>query len=270
MSTYEYNLTPIKILYSSISNWVDEETHYRFFKRICDEFDSKWKIDFKKNYWRNSEIRKILQVHERLNLTDTLNEDIGDDFLRRHMYPQLITYLRLTCFDQLGQPANWMIFSDWLKSKKKKDEKTRIFESIEAVNKLEFTEKIYQEYQKIYGIKNSFFNFIKNVIPQETRRELLNLIKIRIHDETSPTIEGRAVTDKDKEDYLYKIRNDFTHSTYSTSPIKNFQKIKESEWNFRETIYKEKESYWISTHENFEDKLKETVLIGIAEIIKSE
>lgn len=181
------------------------------------------------------------------------------------MYPQLITYLRLTCFDQLGQPGNWMIFSDWLTSKKKKVEREQVVKNIANSDNLEFTKNLFLKYQEIYGVKNSFFNFLSSVISQHTKAELLNLIRIKIYNGKNI---GRDATDKDKEDYLFKIRNDFTHNTYSTSPMKKFQNKKDSEWNFRETIYKDKETFWISTHKDFEEKLKETILIGITEVIK--
>ena len=267
-STFENNLTPIEKLYTSISKMVDEETHYRFFKKICDEYDSKWNKDFKPEYWKNSQIRIILQVHERLILTDALNKDIDDEFLRRKMYPQLITYLRLTCFDQLGQPVNWMIFSDWLRSKNIRKNREKLIENIEAKDELELSEGLYKEYLKDYGVKNSFFNFIRNLIPNENRDKLLSQIKIDIDDFPAPISEGKEGIDIDKENYLYKIRNDYTHSTYSRSPIRDLNENEESEWLFRERFNKGKKSYWVTSHKDFEITLKEIVLIGIAEIIK--
>ena len=178
MSTYDNNLTPIKKLHTSISKWVDEETHNTYFKTICDEYDSTWKKDSKKNHWENSQVRKLLQVHERLLLTDTMSEDIKEDFLRRYMYPQVITYLRLTCFDQLGQPMERRTFSDWLISKKKRAEREKFIKEIETDNKLEFTEKLYSKYQEIYGVKKSFFNFVNNTISTHTKDKLLMHIKI--------------------------------------------------------------------------------------------
>lgn len=266
MSTFENNIIPIKKLHISISKWVDEETTLKYFNAICDEFDNKWKIDLQKNHWRNSKVRKLLQVHERIQITDKLNEDIGEEFIKRYLYPQMITYLRLTCFDQLGQPSEWMTFDNWLKSKKNRQAKEQIISEVQHLEKLEFAEALYLRYQELYGVKNSFFNFIRNILPEIERVNLLSHIKIRIHDESLPALERREGLEKDKEDYLYMIRNDYTHNTFSSSPIKDF---KEKEWHFMETIYKGKESHWISIHSNFQEKLKEAVLIGIAEIIKT-
>lgn len=265
MSTFENNLIPIKRLQESISKWIDEETTLNYFKQLCDEYDRNAKKDLKKNHWRKSKIRKLLQVNERVQITEKIEDDIGNEFTRRYLYPQIITYLRLTCFDQLGQPGNWMTFNNWLKSKKKKTEREFMISQIKNLEKLEFTEVLYLRYQELYGVKNSFFNFIRNILPYNEKQELLNLIKIRINDENSPTLEGREVNEKDKEDYLYKIRNDYTHNTYSKSPIK---KNSDEEWCFRERIYKGKESFWISNHINFQNKLKEVIFIGIAEIIR--
>ena len=268
MSTYENNLRPIKKLHTDISKWVDEETCKSFFKRICDDYDAGFEKTLFKDHWRNSQVRKLLQVHERLSVTDALKGDIGDDSLKRYKYPELITYLRLTCFDQLGQPGHWRNFSDWIKSKKKKEERELIAEGIKSEERMDFSSQLYDKYQELYGVKNAFFNFLQNVIPCQVKLCLLELIRVRIYDNMPPHSIKREATDNDKEIYLYTIRNDFTHNTYSTGYKLTSKTNLNDEWNFRETLHKGEGRFSFSSHNSFEEKLKEVVLIGIAEIIK--
>jgi hypothetical protein len=67
---------------------------------------------------------------------------------------------------------------------------------------------------------------------------------------------------------LFKIRNEFTHNTYSRGPILGFNE--HNDWHFRETVYKGNYSYWISTSKKFEEQLKTTILSGIVTIINTE
>lgn len=275
MSSFEGNRMAIGKLYNSISNWVDEDKCFNFFEQIFDEYDKEWKKDIRGNHWRNALPRKLLQVHERIKLTDTLWNDLTSESSveKKFGYPSLLTYLRLTCFDQLGQPNPWMTFNDWLKSKKKKSEREFIVSQIQETDNVKFSEELYLGYQKIYGVKNSFYRFLKEILPQETRTELSNKIKIVIYNvhevDVFKKYNGRAPTIEDKELYLYGIRNDYTHNAFGKGPIFGFEpKNKDENWRTRDSIYLNKEKHSISTSYDFEEYLKEVVLIGISEIIK--
>ena len=275
MSSFEGNRVAIGKLYNSISNLVDEDKCFDFFEKIFNEYDKKWKKDIRGNHWRNSLPRKLLQVHERIKLTDTIWDELTPESSveKRFGYPSLLTYLRLTCFDQLGQPNPWMTFDNWLKSKKKRSEREHIISQIQETDKVKFSEELYLGYQKIYGVKNSFYRFLKEILPQEIRAELSNKIKIDIYNDFEEDLykryNGRTPTIEDKEAYLYRIRNDYTHNTFGKGPIFGFEpKNKDENWRTRDSVYIKKEQHSISTSYDFEDYLKEVVLIGIAEMIK--
>jgi hypothetical protein len=58
-------------------------------------------------------INQIMTVVERLELL----ERIGMPEFAKQLHDQykpLVVYLMLTCFDRLGQPADWMSFANWL------------------------------------------------------------------------------------------------------------------------------------------------------------
>jgi hypothetical protein len=270
MSTYESNIRPIDSLFKALQNWIDEDSFYKTIKTICDGYDKKWQKDLYQDHYKKSLVRKLLQTHERMELTDHLMKSISSDFITRYEYPKLITYLRLTCFDLLGQPSDWMIYSDWITSKSKEHERDAIIGKISYKNELEFAYKTFDEYQQLYGVKNSFFRFLNEILPKNHRNDLLNHINIRIEEGHTNIIKLHETTLKDKENYLFTIRNDYTHKVYGTSGIHGFKsKYADKDWHFRETIYKNNFSYWVSTSVNFDEKLREIVYIGIAEIIKN-
>lgn len=269
MSTFESNIRPIDSLYKSVKDLIDKNIYYETFREICDDYDNKWQNDLYQNHSEKSLVRKLLQTHERIELTEYLFKSISDDFITKYEYPKLITYLRLTCFDLLGQPSEWMIFTDWIKSKRKKVEREDIINRIKFGNEIEFASKLYQEYQDLYSVKNSFFRFLNKILPTASRDDLLSQIKIRIHEGHERNIKLHETTQLDKQNYLFKIRNDYTHKVYSRAGIHGFKSEHgDKDWHFRETIYKNNYSYWISTSISFDDKLKEIVYIGISEIIK--
>lgn len=244
---------------------------HSYFKALFEKHEKAWRKNIKKEHWRKSTPRKILQVHERIKFTDFLEDQIGEEFQTNLYYPQLITYLRLTCFDHLGQPVKYSNFENWLKSKKQKakSEKIEVLEAIESSDPIEIAKTIFSGYQVIYGSKNSFFNFINNVISSNQRASLTNSIQIRITNDNSPTLKGRTHTDADKLTYLYRIRNDFTHNTYSRDS-KLINREAQKEWISRERIFEGDNEIWISTSRDFQDVLKESVLNGISELIKTE
>ena len=116
----------------------------------------------------------------------------------------------------------------------------------------------------MYGVKNSFYRFMREVIPPQIRMNLLNLVRINVENKADRR-HNRQGTEFEKEAFLYKIRNDFTHKTYSTGAMRD---IRNDDWNSRERIYKNNEVLWVSTHKSFDDKLKEVILIGISELVK--
>ncbi|MFK7786845.1 MAG: hypothetical protein AB8B56_17120 [Crocinitomicaceae bacterium] len=183
MSTYSNNIKAIEKLLQKLDHRVSDQKCHEYFKNIFDEYDSKWESDLHRNHWKKSRGRVLLQVNERLETCNALTLDIESniDSIRRYKYPALITYLKLTCFDKLGQPTNYMQFNNWLKSKRKKTERELIISDLGSEGILEQAEKLYNEYLKIYGVKNSFYRFINEVIPDRSKQKLLDGIEIKVH-----------------------------------------------------------------------------------------
>ena len=165
MSTFQYNQIAIEDVAAAVAAWVDQETVSDYFYSICNEYDRESAKNPHPRNWENSKMRRLLQVNERLKLTQHLSKEIGEDFFKKYTYPPLITYLTLTCFDQLGQPANWTLFNQWIESPKKTTEREAIIRTITVGDKLQFSKALYEAYQKMYGVKNSFYNFLRNVMP---------------------------------------------------------------------------------------------------------
>ncbi|WP_311223263.1 MULTISPECIES: hypothetical protein [unclassified Acidovorax] len=130
----------------------------------------------------------------------------------------LIHYLLLTCFDLLGQPSEWVSFSEWLNSDKKKAERCLV-ESCMPVNSppLEITKHFNSEYQKMYGVRTSFNNFVLEIISDTERAELYTNIEIvrgRMDGEPNTCYPALGLIDNDnkKLEFLFSLRNKFTHT----------------------------------------------------------
>jgi len=183
MSTYSSNVKAIEKLIVKIGSRVPANRCHQYFKKVFDELDNKCNIDLHRNHWKKSKGRALLQVNERLDTCNALITDINSNMgsIRRYKYPALVIYLKLTCFDKLGQPGEFMPFNNWLKSKKKKEERESIFSSLDGENLLEQVDKLYNGYLKIYGVKNSFYRFVNEVIPNKSKEKLLDGIEIKVH-----------------------------------------------------------------------------------------
>ncbi len=267
-NTFNSNKTAIDRLYPLIEKYIERSFYYESIELICNDYDIDCDKNFKNTNWENSLIRKILQTHERIKLTDCLLQDISNSFFRQYEYPKLITYLKLTCFDLLGQPDKWVIFSDWINSKKYKDQRDIIISKIETHDKLEFSQTLFLKYQEIFSVKNSFFRFLNEILPFENKKELLDRIEIKKFSEPFSKVNIEVI-DKEKEEYLYKIRNNYTHKIYGKAPIHGREsKSRRENWLSREIIYKNNITHCYATSIDFEEKLKCAVYIGIAETIK--
>lgn len=178
-------------------------------------------------------------VLERIQLVNQLT-NVKNHFKGRHLtektgkntvthpykhYFALRNYLLLTCFDILGQPSDWLDFKSWLISKRKSDERKVVLENIQTVNKVDITKSIYEEYLKIYGVKNSFYRFIREIISAKNRSNLFKSISAnRITSEaeefedgthTTRGAENYKISDQQKEKFLFNFRNSFTHKGVS-------------------------------------------------------
>lgn len=154
--------------------------------------------------------------------THTDINNVGHPF--KH-YAALRIYLALTCFDILGQPDEWMDFQSWLKSNRKQEERNIIFLRHQSKEFSERLTSIHKDYTAIYGVKNSFYRFIREVISEENRVKLLNSIGVmeRIREaiyyedgsHSPPLGVSIKVSDELKEKFLFSARNSFTHKGIS-------------------------------------------------------
>jgi hypothetical protein len=169
----------------------------------------------------------------------------------------LVCYLYLTCFDRLGQPDEWLDFGSWLDSSDCKDERDLILAEASTASDLEGSMRIaYRRYSALYGVRSSFCRFLREILSPEMRQELLSSI-----DRDIVTDSGtRQATDEEKERYLFKLRNDYTHKSGFTPPP--------GEWFGRGVASPVQEyhaNYWTSTRTlNWPDTLEKTVRVGLA------
>lgn len=132
-------------------------------------------------------------------------------------FDALRNYLLLTCFDVLAQPSDYLSFRDWLSAKKTHKERSIALDraSVET-DLIEKIKTVYQEYLAIYGTRNSFYRFVRTILPEDARNELLHSIQIRKIDAIKNIELGIINEAGEKIAFLYRIRNEFTHSAVGT------------------------------------------------------
>jgi hypothetical protein len=191
------------------------------------------------NVHRSVDEAKVHAIHRRLVLAKDILEDsdklpgrlgiidVGSAYLKhpRHDREALVIYLLLTCFDFLGQPAEYRTFREWLESNDS-DHKTQRNEVIgkldESASPTEISLALAKAYDLSFGVKNSFFKGIFS-LPQSSRDLVLNsihLFEAKDWRQRSPTTSVGASPLERSEDelqkiklqYLYLKRNRFTHS----------------------------------------------------------
>ncbi|MDU8500467.1 hypothetical protein RYB01_14940 [Pseudomonas syringae] len=144
----------------------------------------------------------------------------------RHEREALVVYLLLTCFDLLGQSRPYLTFPQWLDTKKPEvlNERNKVLEGLGALpkNPIECSGRIFEGYNQLYGATKAFFAGI-NDLPTDVRAHLMNSISIVGRDPLSlkeenknTSFPGIPISDetklcKLKLNYLYSLRNSFTH-----------------------------------------------------------
>jgi hypothetical protein len=126
-------------------------------------------------------------------------------------FDALRTYLLLTCFDVLGQPASFMDFASWLRASSTEAERTAaLSKASPQPTLLEAIKLVQREYNALYGAKNAFYRFIDR-LPAALRAELYYSVRIRQID-IAKNIEVAVVeSEEPKRKFLYDVRNAFTH-----------------------------------------------------------
>lgn len=213
----------------------------------------------------NNPLSVIFTVLNRLDDCARLRQSPPfSSILSPHLDDPLVSYLYLTCFDRLGQPAEWLDFGAWLQSSDSEDERRKALEEASLAPTLnEGIQAVYRQYMAAYGVKMSFFRFFREVLPVSTRRKLLDSIERTIIT-NPPELATRQATDEEKEKYLFKRRNDYTHKLDFRPPI--------GEWlgqGFGTPVQEFHAEYWTSTHTcNWPDVLEEAVRVGLARYLE--
>lgn len=129
----------------------------------------------------------------------------------RH-FEGLQIYLALTCFDILGQPSDWLDFSSWLTSKKKEAERLAILDIQPNLSDIEKISFVYNEYNKIYSVRNAFYRFMREILTSKNRKKLLESIWVSVITSSNPPMSSTIeVHEALKEKFLFNARNSFTH-----------------------------------------------------------
>lgn len=232
--------------------------------------------------WLSARKRKVEREVILKNVKSTTklydNLEINPEFIRKiyeyyqSKYPESKTWLNF--FRNKEQIS----ISEWLSSEENIEERIEAFgiaglkeESISSIDlNLSFLKEVYNHYHKIYGVKNSFFNFLRKGIPESQRNILLNSIKIELYVYNEKEFEfHRYGNEEEKEHWLYNTRNNYTHNLDSSEKhyIEGYQGY-DANWIYWEEIIKAKKGKKIYVKETFKDELTRTLIIGMAEIIR--
>lgn len=218
-----------------------------------------------------SPLHVIQTVVDRIDLCNRLNESDVQKALFHHHEP-LIIYLCLTCFDRLGQPSAFVTFGDWLETKKK-----HIWEVREGVmvprdaTHSEIAKRYYAAYVKHYGVKASFFRFLQSVLSDDVRTELLSSFEIECLENPPSLAKRPPANDREKETFLYKLRNDYTHSVNFRGGTGSDIRTASATGTWRMGYYQEfRQSDWISVRvRNWPNIFRKSVRYGLASYIRN-
>lgn len=171
---------------------------------------------------------RIQRVKDRLFLYDRIS-DLKESFRGREYiehpsegtfdhkyrhYEAMRFYLLLTCFDILGQGVDFVDFNKFLNSSKFKKERKDFLDSLATGMDVETKmKKMHEYYLKTYGFKRRYLYFINNILDQAQRDRLYASIKVKkITNAFKKGIKSEDIsTIKRKNDFLFKLRNEFTH-----------------------------------------------------------
>jgi hypothetical protein len=168
---------------------------------------------YKTSEYEKSKLSVALTVADRLDLYTRLQHAEVKKKLWHHAGP-LSVYLLLTCFDRLGQPADWITFDKWLTASRAVKERDAILNTLgPECSHLDATKALNTGYNEKYGVRSSFFRFLRDVLPAEQRKLLLRSIEIWTLTLPPNLSEPSLGGDEENERYLFKLRNEYTHKS---------------------------------------------------------
>jgi hypothetical protein len=229
-------------------------------------FADRVRIDhlYKTNELGNNPLAVVHTVLERMYLCTRLQQPEVERALFAYHEP-LISYLYLTCFDRLGQPANWLDFGSWLASSQHKGEREiALSEILHVADVVNAARSLHAHHASVYGVKYSFFRFLREVLPRDTYKELLDSIEIEKL-RNPPGLERLPeATDAEKEAYLFKRRNDYTHKAdFRPSGPGGLGR------NYSIPVQEFHAEYWTSTRtSNWPALLGRVVRVGLASYLR--
>jgi hypothetical protein len=186
---------------------------------------------YKTEEYERSRLATINYVTNRLDLLKRF-EDAGVAKRLFHFWESLYAHLIFTCFDALGQPAQRMDFSSWLRSRRAAEERENALASASSgADAVQLARVLYEAYSAKYGAKNSFYRFLREVLPADARRELLSSFRIGRLSLPPEIAELGDGSEEEQEDYLYRLRNEYTHSArYRGFTLPWLEELKEPIW----------------------------------------
>jgi hypothetical protein len=184
---------------------------------------------FKTDEVRRNPVTLLRSVCARLDLCRRLRQPEVEKTIAFHHQP-LVTYLLLTCFDRLGQPADWVDFSSWLTSRRHSSEREEAAAQMPAsLDARSCAERMYDWWKQRYGVRSAFYRFIREVLPEGVRIGLFRTIQV-FKSKLPPSLEKLPVSDSDKEDFLYRVRNDYTHRSAWVGGVGDSQMLLPAGW----------------------------------------
>jgi hypothetical protein len=222
------------------------------------------------HFYKTSELDRnplsvISTVLGRLDLCSRLNQPEMQKLLFAHHEP-LISYLYLTCFDRLGQPADRVDFGTWLTSSRHDAERRLAINGMPAgTDILAGTRLLHSYYTSLYGVKSSFFRFLHELLPPAVHRELLGSVTIE-RLTNPPKLETLpSADDNEKEKYLFKRRNDYTHKAAFTPTNERLGRA------YGSPAQEFHADHWTSTStRGWPDTLDRVVRVGLARYLLAE
>ncbi|MBK9504746.1 MAG: hypothetical protein IPO03_05210 [Bacteroidetes bacterium] len=165
---------------------------------------------YKSEEFEKSIVNKVLTVANRIEFVELIK---SEQIYRQipQFYEPVIIYHLLTCFDIIGSAPDWLTFDSWLRAVNKQEERRHGESLIQGVSFIEDVKLIHQHYLSIYGVRNSFYRFIDEILNEELRSKLLQSIRIEkfiINDGYRSVLES----DESKKTFLFGLRNSYTHS----------------------------------------------------------
>jgi hypothetical protein len=205
---------------------------------------------------------QFMTVADRLDLVRRLSVSEYSKLLL-DQYEPLVVYLLLTCFDVLGQPVQWQDFRSWLNG----EEASKV--SITGTSLVDHSKQLYDAWADRYGVRNSFYRFMNEVLPPDALERLLASIRYSILSNPPELIRKHEGDDDKKKKWLFDIRNRFTHSARVNKgyhpeifgELGPIQAQKQARFGA--------ESWEVINAEDWPQRVIETVQCGLAAKIKS-